>query len=436
MFSSDRTRQVTTAYSPPLIGLHQRQPMFPLGFFLAGLLFLGNAYGQDEEPGYVSPREPAYEYLDAIDRIESEYGPYAMELSDLYLGLGQTLLDRGEYEQAKDAFNRGVLVVRVNSGPNSPEQTNHLYLLANIETLLGDLNAADEVLHNVYFINSNFHGNDSPEMMPVLERMYQWYQMTRPPGSEASDFSDFERIIKLTEDMVRVSEAANGMNHPETALAYRRLGEAHFQMVRHLTGLGMTLSPENYVRITSGSLFPQSLGSESVVTYYDKGRRAFKKCLDSMIANESTTPLEYAEALADLGDWYLVFEKPRKSRGLYEQGYQILAQSGENTELADSFMSHPKPMHFIISPQSGFFADASTELQEMKLDISITVTSYGDVRRVEVLNAPEGMSEDDLWEIKKQLQGTPFRPAMKEGEVVTTKDFIWHYAIAPRGSPS
>jgi tetratricopeptide (TPR) repeat protein len=433
---NDHTKQAMTAPTTPLFGLRQRQPLLGLGCILAGLLFLDPVVGQEEGVAYVSPREQANEYLDALDRIEEEYGPYATELSDLYLGLGQTLMDSGDYEQAKDAFHRGVMVVRVNSGPNSPEQTNHLYLLAYNETLLGELKAADEVLDNIYFINSNYHGDDSPEMLPVLERMYQWYRVTRPLGSEDSEYSDYERTIELTEEMAHINEAANGSNHPDTAVAYQRFGEAQFQMVRHLTGLGMILTPDKHVLMTSGALFPQGLGSESVAKHYSAGWKAYRKYLESMLTNESTTPLQYAEALADLGDWFLVFEKPRKSRGLYQQGYQILAQSEEYAELADSYMSHPKPMHFSVIPQPGFLEDAPTELQEMSLDISMTVTILGDVRYVEVMNAPEGLSEDDIREIKIQVGGIPFRPAMKEGEVVTTKEFIWQYAIAPQGRTS
>jgi tetratricopeptide (TPR) repeat protein len=410
--------------------------MLSLGCILAGLFFLDRAVGQEEGTAYVSPSEPANEYLDAIDRIEAEYGPYAMELSDLYLGLGQILIDSGDYDQARDAFHRGVMVVRVNSGPNSPEQTNHLYLLANIEILLGELKAVYKVLHNIHFINSNYYGDDSPEMLPVLERIYERYLMTRPLDPEDLKYADYERMIELTEEMVRVSEAAMGRNHPDTAVANRRLADAQFQMVRHLTGVGMTLSPKNYVAAISGSLAPLGFGSEPVIKHYSAGLKAFNKYLESMVANGLTTSLGLAEALADLGDWYLLFDKPRKSREFYESGYQILVQSEKYAKLADSYMSDPKPMHFITNPLPDLFEDTPTELQEMSLNISMTVTSLGVVRNVEVLNAPEDMSKDDLRAIERRVKKTPFRPAMKEGEVVATKDFIWRYAIAPQGRVS
>ena len=444
---NDHTKQAMTAPATPLFGLLQWQLLLGLGCILAALFFLDPALGQEEVVGaedvseegvgYVSPSNPANVYLDALDRIEAEYGPYATELSDLYLGLGQTLVNSGDYEQARDAFHRGVMVVRVNSGPNSPEQTDHLYVLANIEILLGELKSADKVLHNIYFINSSYYGEDAPEMLPVLERMYKWYSLTRPPpGSEDSKYVDYDRAIELTKEMARVSEAVKGSHDPDTAVAYQRLGEAQFQMVRHLTGLGVTLAPDRYVFSTSGSLHPQTLGTDPAHKHYRFGRKAFSKYLESMAASESTTPLEYAEALASLGDWYLVFEKRRKSQEFYQRGYQTLAQSEEYAKLADSFMSHPKPMHFIVNLQPDFLEDVPVLLQELSFDISMTVTVLGQARYVEILSAPEGMSENDIRAIRRLVAETPFRPAMKEGEVVTTKEFIWNYTIVPEVTES
>jgi tetratricopeptide (TPR) repeat protein len=430
-----RTVQARTERLAALSGLPGRQSLPALGCVLAGLFLAHSALAQLPETGYVSPPNPVNEYLDAIDGIEGDFGPYATELSDLYLGLGQTLLNSGDYEQARDAFHRGVLVVRVNSGPNSPEQSNHLYLIANIEVLLGNDKAADEVLENIQFINSDHYGKNSPEMLAVLDRMYQWYFTTRPPGSDHSQYADYERVIELTEDMVKVTEALHGSGHPETTEAYRRLGEAQFQAVRYLMGQTMTLSLDDYVAVSSGTLYTPGVVKVSVGEHYDAGRKAFKSYFESMLADKTTTPLHYAEALANMGDWYLVFEKSRTSRNLYEQAYQVLADSDDYAELAENYMAQPQPVHF-FAPQPSLLEDVPMELNERRVDVSMTITSYGDVRYVEVLNPPEGLTDNHLGQIKREVRQTPFRPALKEGEVVTTKEFIWHYAIAAQGQAS
>jgi len=384
---------------------------------------------QKEVPVYVPRRTPAQDYLDAIDRIEGEFGPYASELSDLYLGLGQTYLDSGDFELARDAFHRGVMVVRVNSGPNSPEQTNHLYLIANIETMLGEKDAADQVLHNVYFINSEYYGEDSLELLPVLERIHAWYELTWPTGSEEPDYNDYDRMRELTEKIVDINKANYGESHPETARAYRRLGDAEFQIVRHLT------SEDWMVAITSGTLESRGGGSISVTDHYDEARKAYKKCIDGLRASPTTTPLELAEALVNQGDWYLVFGRSRRARNLYEEAWQILAQDDEYAELVESFLGQPRPMHFVEPPPT-YLEELPPELEALSLDVSMTVTSFGDVRYVEVKNPPEVLSKQQLGVIEREVRETPFRPAMKAGEVVTTKDFIWQFAVAPQVATS
>jgi tetratricopeptide (TPR) repeat protein len=413
--SVSTNRAISTA-AKPTSGLRAAKTSRVLAGLLAAWFHVASASVEEEQPTYVSPDEPVNEYLDAIDRIESEYGPYATELSDMYLGLGQTLMDLGEYEKARDAFNRGVMVVRVNSGPNSPEQTNHLYLLANIETVLGEYKAANKVLRTIYFINSDHYGEESVELLPVLERMYQWYMTTRPLDTGMTKFEDYERAIELTEEMVRVSKAVKGSTDSYTALSYQRLGEAQFRAARYLDGLDLNLYSS--VRVTAGP-------------YFDAGRRAFEKYLQALAANPDTTPPQFAEAVANLADWYTDFENPGKSRDLYLLGYKTLAQSEEYAELAERYMNHPEPVYFIDNPQQIYLVDAPEDFQETKIDISMTVTSTGNVRNIEVLNAPEALSKDDLRDIEKYLQSTTFRPAMKEGDVVTTKDFIWQSSIVP-----
>ena len=382
----------------------------------------------EQVAAYTPLHDPTDDYFDAIDRIEGEFGPYASELSDMYLGLGQALIENGDFEEARDAIHRGVMVERVNSGPNSPEQTNHLFQLANIELLLGEWDEADEILQNIYFVNTSYYGDTSAEVLPVIDRIYTWYMLTRPPGSPDLEYYNYERIIDITLEAARVSEAVHGKNHPATAMAYKRTGDAQFQMVRHLTGAAMMVPPDIYVA-TNGGVAPLGLGTDVVVKHYNAGRKAYLHVLESLADNESTTPLEYAEALADLGDWFMIFDKPRKSRSLYEQGYKILVQNGADASVVQSYMSRPQPMHFIYHRLPEIVGESPEGPRELNFEFSLTVTTYGEVRNLEILNAPEGMAEEALKEIKKQVQRTPFRPALKQGEVVTTRDFIWRYQI-------
>mgnify|MGYP001817243389 CR=1 FL=1 len=60
----------------------------------------------------------------------------------------------------------------------------------------------------------------------------------------------------------------------------------------------------------------------------------------------------------------------------------------------------------------------------------------GNLRSIEFLNAPEELTKNDLNRIKRGLERIPFRPALKDGEVVTTRSFIWQYEMTPEESTS
>ena len=382
---------------------------------------------EKEAPKFVVPPDPTIPYLDAIDAIEEELGPYATDLSDLYLGLGEVFLNREEYEEARDAYHRGVMVVRVNAGPNSPEQTNLLYLIANIETLLDEPKQASRILTNIRFINEQYFGANSPELYPVFQRMYEWYETARPLDVEESKYKDYLTIIDLTEGMVDISKVSNGLSTPEAAWSYRHFAEAHFEAMR------FALAEEDWIdpRIIVASDVPYRVtpGFEdlSMREHYIEGRNAFRTYLELVQADESKTPLDYAEALADMADWSLYFEKYRAARKLYEEAYQVLAASTEYSDLIDEYMGQPQPMEFtgIRAGENG----APLEAGSMSIDISMTVTRIGDVRYVKILNPPERLTDDDLTEIRRMVQDTPFRPSLKGGKAVTTEGFIWQHVI-------
>ena len=421
-------------------GLRFTQLTACLGYLIVGILSAGLALAQEEvdlkeleseeAPQFVVPPDPTRPYLDAIDRIEEDYGPYATELSDLYLGLGEEFLKEGDYESAKDAYHRGVMTVRVNSGPNSPEQTNLLYLIANIETILEEPKQADKIIENIRFINTNYYGEDSAELLPVYERIFEWYLTSRPLDVDESEYEDYLRMIELTGEMVRVSDVVYGESNPQSALAYRRLGESHFEAMRFALHEEEWLQPRILVSSDVPYQATPGLDDYSMREHYIEGRDAFRKHIELLKADPSASDLDRAEAMADLADWSLHFQKLRSARALYEEAYQLLAQSEEYSDLVDNYLGRPKPMGFTemsIAPVEG----TPLEPDEVSLDVSMTVTRVGDVRYVEILNPPESIGQDQLSEIKKTFQDTPFRPSLKDGKAVTTQGFIWQHIVRP-----
>ena len=92
------------------------------------VVFVANSYSQ-------LPEEKAdtaiSDYLIAIDEVEAHQGAYSAELSDLFMGLGNSYITKQQYDDANLAFQRGMQIERINCGLDSLSQTAYLMSIAD-----------------------------------------------------------------------------------------------------------------------------------------------------------------------------------------------------------------------------------------------------------------------------------------------------------------
>ena len=381
---------------------------------------------------YVTPPDPVGDYLYAIELMETEGGSYSSELADLYLSLGKTLLDSQSFEEAKNALYQAVHLVRVNYGPNSAEQNSYLYTIADIEDRLGDWKAAVNVLDTVYMVNVKAYGEFHPNMLPVLEHLYEWYQLRRPLDSPYVVYSDFENIELLTGRIAIITEMDKGMGHPDSAAIYRRIGQLHFRAAQYILSKGISVEPG--IILNTGRTSASNINVQIVSPHYHfiNGRDAFKAYVTSVSETENRTELEYAEAMAQFGDYLLMYEKNQVGRHMYELGYQVLAEGEGSKEAADDYFGTPAPFRFLKA--EGEPTTSSEERGTLQtVDVSMTVTNNGVIRKVEVLDPLADITKQLQQYIKRQLTHTRFRPRIDNGVAVKMEDFVYRLAIAESG---
>lgn len=384
----------------------------------------------DAEPAYVPVMGQVNEYLFAIDRAEANSNAYSPELADLYLGLGQSLLQRQEFEEAKEAFQQGMQIVRVNFGLNSPEQTNYLFWIANIESELGDREEVDQVMENIYLINARNYGADALEMAPVLGQMLDWYMDNRPPGSPDSRFADMERAELLARRKAGILEKHYGLGDPQTAQVYRQIGQINWQTARYL--LSHRRSVERGVVVAVGA--PPRNPNDRAVTVkalIGDGRDAFAKFADSVNADESRSQLERAEAIAQLGDWDLAFGRRRTAAKSYEQAYALLTEDPDYSHLADEYFSAPTPVRFMkedLLPSESPVGETSTTVK-----VVMTVTEGGRPLNVDIIEPPESLQADLVRLIEHRVSNMRFRPMLSEGSPVEAEEYVWYVPLDEKG---
>lgn len=378
----------------------------------------------------VSPgTDPVRDYLEAIEHAESLGGAYSSELVDLYHGMGQSLIELGELEGARDAFHRAAMVLRVNSGPNSLEQTNYLYNIADIEFRVGDPESAVKALEQIYRIHAQHHGADNPDMLPVLEQLSSWYTDRLAMSGEPVQPSDYENLSYLAERISYLTEAQYGLGDPQSAMSSRALAQAHFRAIHQVALTRQSPDPE--LVMNADELGNRLNPDRTVVNHFLAGEAALKRAVESWQQNPDATDLQVAEAVAQVGDWNLAFEYYRSAEINYEQAYRILAASADFAPLADRYMGQPAPIRFMNTEES-FVRDPNPPAVAGSLKISMTVMENGRLQEVEIIDAPEILSEEQSQEILRVLRGALFRPAVVNGEVHALEGFVWK--LPPLGS--
>ena len=384
----------------------------------------------DGEPAYVPVMDQVNEYLFAIDRAEASSNAYSPELADLYLGLGQSLVQRQEFEDAKEAFQQGMQIVRVNFGLNSPEQTNYLFWIANIESELGNRRDVDQVMENIYLINARNYGADAPEMIPVLDRMLGWYMNHRPLESPETRFADMERAELLAGRKAGILEMHYGLDDRQTAQVYRQIGQIHWQTARYVLSQGMSIERGLVVAVGSPPQNPNARAI-SVKSLVGNGRDAFAKVADCVNADPSRSQLERAEAIAQLGDWDLAFGRRRTAAESYAQAYALLAADPDYRGLADAYFSAPTPVRFMqedLLPRESPVGKTSATVK-----VVMTVTEGGRPLNVDIIEPPESFPADHVRLMKRMVSNMRFRPMLSKGSPVEAVDYIWYLPLDQEG---
>ncbi len=442
----------------------------------------------DEQPAnrieeFIAREDAVNYYLDAIEDAEAANGAYSTDLAELYQGLGNTMLEQQALEDAKKAFQQSIQIVRTNYGLNSPLQTEYLFQIANIEHITGEIRSVDELLDTIYFINAEHYGELNPGMLPVLRQLLAWYEKNRPFDTELVHYSDIEQPVQLYSQIATITELDKGIGHPETTAIYREIGQTQWHTVKFLLSKGIYDQPSISM---SRSFQPESAttGSVFVRAHTSVGREAFIKVAESVAKDPERSFLEAAEALAQLGDWYLISGTWKAASKAYDEAYQHIVQNSDSTALADEYFGQPVPLRFMNrqlipvgqDPPSAILnsnlvalplttsqravysqlmeatdtaalkdseaavtdsqalAEPMTDIaalpnEKQVITIALTITKTGKPIKVKVVNHPPQLTDDFVRRVKGQFSRTRFRPRLENGERVKTKNFAWNIPL-------
>ena len=378
---------------------------------LALLVLVTSFSGADSFAEQQIESDSITDYMEAIDNSEREFGAYATELSELYLGLGNSLYAGEEYKEALSAFQKGMQIERVNYGLNSMSQSPYLFSIADTERYLGNWDKSQQALERVYSINSKNYGEGDARMLGVLDKTLDWYMDSYKDRTPKGGYANLVISERIAQRMYKILNKDMSLDDPEAPNRFRRLGYLQHVIAVHLKEHGEPSESGLSISMSGSSGRPSKATTSHL--HFRRGRLALEKVIASVVQQPNSTEIDQALAIAELGDWYLVFGQKAPATEAYQLALDVLETSEDPQQTRADLFSLPRMIEFsLIKSPPMALGDQPTESQ---LELTMIISTYGVPNTIEVLNPPESLSKDALRDIVKDTRGKRFRPKLASG---------------------
>jgi tetratricopeptide (TPR) repeat protein len=310
-------------------------------------------------------------FLEAIELVSKEEGEYALDLVDLYRGLGRTYIRAARYPEAIAALELGQHVSQRNLGLFNVEQSPILDDITTAYLGLGDTTKAHQAQLDRLENAVRRYGADDLRVVPFRYTLANYYERSRLPESASEQY---EAVIKTQESELGDQDAA--LMAP----------------LRQLARIDL--------------LIRQGEDTER--------RDRLATLLDEHPEADSA---ERGLTLATLGDWATVTGDTAAARDLYRRAWNALAEKPE-LDVA-SYFAKPAMIDF-IAPLSPVDRNArSRPYTWSQVVLEFDVSADGEPSHVEIADSPSGQLATLYG---RRLEETHFRPRLVDGEPVATTD--------------
>ena len=339
-----------------------------------------------------------------IEEIEATSTRYDMALALPLTLLGDAQLGMGDGDGALLAYERALHVTRVSDGLFTPAQVVIVYRQALVHATQGDHIAANNRHEYAYGVLLRAYGADSPDLLPGLFRLANWYRST---GNLLAALGSYQHAVEL-------------------AKAHRELGDS--VTIEALRGVAATLRDARFPtygrRQTNAAVIAAPLGYRPArplsnqISPFAPGEHALQEVVNLKQADPHATRLELAEAVLELADWLLLFEKHGRAMPLYARVWGLME---EDPALRDATFQVPTPLFLPLAraPNPPSAANPGKP-QDGIVELSMTITRRGLVSRIHTVRSePKGMMD---FKVRKATRLARYRPAFAKTTPLRTED--------------
>ncbi len=392
------------------------------------------------EPQFSTPASPSAQFQDqarviedysrAISSIERQGGAWDQMLVEELTALGALQQQQGQHLEATESLTRALHVNRINSGLHAIDQVPVVEQLIESYLALGDWANVDLYQNYLYYVQHRAYGGNDPRLIPVLNSLGLW-------NIEAFNLGFGEPLgIRLSTAQLLFDSAARMVgtyfgSQDERLVPYlRNIAKSAYLVSQYPDYMREVDGPEYRA---SQQDFGRQLGFERLRNPrgFGAGREALLEVVEYYQAQPGAE-YELAEAVANLADWNLIFERYRRAEELYGEAWRILADLENSEELLGRLFGQVIPIPTFAHLPTNLLLGASDSQDKLGLhhdyaDLRMDVGQDGAPRRIEVISEENDANDRQLSRLRREVRDTVFRPLIVDGEIRESSGHVFRY---------
>lgn len=370
------------------------------------------------------------QYLASVKTLEAGYGVYDQGLGEVLLSLGLAYQHQDRHQEALAVLERSLHISRINEGLYSPGQLKILDLIIDSNHAVGDREALDQNYHYLYWVNRRNFGDDDPRLLPVIDRVGEWYLDAYQLDPNPETFRHLIKATQLYNHAIAIIESHYGPNDERLLHPLYGLVLANYLIYSH--ALSVNSEDEELFRISTRpraqELSERQLAIQNmIVRSYRNGKNALQRVIEIYDNNQEISTGSPAQAMVYLGDWYLLFHKRDTAMKSYKMAYKLMDENETPEAEVNGLLDKPQRLPSLQLP----WRDNGEEESENQNYViaAFDVTKSGRTRNIRIIESNPADNPGLRRRTKSTIKATLFRPRFQDGEPVATANVNLRYSF-------
>ncbi|MEX0738301.1 MAG: tetratricopeptide repeat protein [Pseudohongiella sp.] len=275
---------------------------------------------------------------ESIQALEGRGDTWHPQIAESVLSLARHVQEAGDHPEAIALLERAVHVSRVNHGLFSLEQVSALEMQIDSHLALDQWAEADGLRQYLFYVHSRALDDNDPALIPALEAYAQWnirafwQRLGELPASRLVDaYHLYSVALSIIDQDAELTEQSREDMLERLAYLAWLMARTDAQGRQHAQHTNIRLVDDNWVDQVTGRRYrnhnnPFLQGEYALDQIVEMRAQRLAAADAAGVTDEARDDLlvAHTNAILDLADWYLLFERRNASIDVYERAWASL----------------------------------------------------------------------------------------------------------------